>query len=109
MSAVVQPRFGDDGLITAVVQDEATSEVLMVAHMNREAWDATLQTHRATFYSRSRQQLWEKGETSGNTMHVRAVRIDCDGDAVLLSVHADGPACHTGVRTCFFTAVDVVS
>jgi phosphoribosyl-AMP cyclohydrolase len=107
--SVVQPRFGDDGLITAVVQDADTSEVLMVAHMNREAWEATLRTRRATFYSRSRQRLWEKGETSGNTMHLRAVRIDCDGDAVLLEVHPDGPACHTGERTCFFTEVDDVS
>ena len=105
----VQPRFGDDGLITAVVQDANTSEVLMVAHMNRAAWDATLRTRRATFFSRSRQTLWEKGETSGNTMHLRAVRIDCDGDAVLLQVHPDGPACHTGERTCFFTEVDDVS
>jgi phosphoribosyl-AMP cyclohydrolase len=105
----VQPRFGDDGLITAVVQDANTSEVLMVAHMNREAWEATLRTRRATFFSRSRQRLWEKGETSGNTMHLRAVRIDCDGDAVLLQVHPDGPACHTGERTCFFTEVDDVS
>ena len=105
MSDVMQPHFGADGLITAVVQDETTSEVLMVAHMNREAWETTLRTRRATFFSRSRQQLWVKGATSGNTMHVRAVRIDCDGDAVLLRVHADGPACHTGERTCFFTAV----
>jgi phosphoribosyl-AMP cyclohydrolase len=109
MSDAALPRFGDDGLITAVVQDEATADVLMVAHMNREAWDATLRTRRATFFSRSRQRLWEKGETSGNTMHLRAIRIDCDGDAVLLSVHVDGPACHTGERTCFFTTVDVVS
>jgi phosphoribosyl-AMP cyclohydrolase len=100
-----KPRFGDDGLVTAVVQDAATSEVLMVAHMNEAAWDATLRRGRATFFSRSRQRLWEKGETSGNTMHVREVRIDCDGDSVLLVVHADGPACHTGERTCFFTSV----
>jgi phosphoribosyl-AMP cyclohydrolase len=104
-----QPQFGADGLITAVVQDDSTSEVLMVAHMNRDAWDATLRTRRATFFSRSRQRLWEKGETSGNTLHVRTIRIDCDGDAVLLSVHAVGPACHTGQRTCFFTAVEVMS
>jgi phosphoribosyl-AMP cyclohydrolase len=104
-----QPQFGADGLITAVVQDDSTSEVLMVAHMNRDAWDATLRTRRATFFSRSRQRLWEKGETSGNTLHVRTIRIDCDGDAVLLSVHPDGPACHTGQRTCFFTAVEVMS
>ena len=101
-----EPRFGADGLVTAVVQDATTSEVLMVAHMNREAWDATLRTLRATFYSRSRQRLWEKGESSGNTMHVRALRIDCDADSVLLSVDANGPACHTGERTCFFTDVD---
>ena len=101
-----KPRFGDDGLITAVVQDATTSEVLMVAHMNEAAWEATLLHRRATFFSRSRRRLWEKGETSGNTMHVRDVRIDCDGDSVLLRVHADGPACHTGERSCFFTAVD---
>jgi phosphoribosyl-AMP cyclohydrolase len=101
-----KPRFGDDGLITAVVQDATTSEVLMVAHMNEAAWEATLLRRRATFFSRSRQRLWEKGETSGNTMHVRDVRIDCDGDSVLLRVDADGPACHTGELSCFFTAVD---
>jgi phosphoribosyl-AMP cyclohydrolase len=101
-----KPRFGDDGLVTAVVQDATTSEVLMVAHMNEAAWDATLRRGRATFFSRSRQRLWEKGETSGNTMHVREMRIDCDGDSVLLLVHPDGPACHTGERTCFFTSID---
>ena len=105
MSDEVAPRFGDDGLITAVVQDATTSEVLMVAHMNREAWNTTLRSGRATFFSRSRQRLWEKGETSGNTMHVHEVRLDCDGDAVLLRVEADGPACHTGERTCFFRSV----
>ena len=97
----VVPEFGETGLVTAVVQDATSGEVLMVAHMNREAYAATMATGRATFYSRSRQRLWEKGESSGNTMHVRAVRVDCDGDAVLLSVDADGPACHTGERTCF--------
>jgi phosphoribosyl-AMP cyclohydrolase len=101
-----KPHFGDDGLITAVVQDATTSEVLMVAHMNEAAWDATLRRGRATFFSRSRQRLWEKGETSGNTMHVREMRIDCDGDSVLLLVDADGPACHTGERSCFFTSVE---
>jgi phosphoribosyl-AMP cyclohydrolase len=106
VSAESTPRFGDDGLITAVVQDATTSEVLMVAHMNEAAWEATLRRGRATFFSRSRQRLWEKGETSGNTMQVRDIRIDCDGDAVLLRVDAAGPACHTGERTCFFTAVD---
>jgi phosphoribosyl-AMP cyclohydrolase len=108
MSEPTEPHFGADGLVTAVVQDAGSAEVLMVAHMNRAAWEATLRTRRVTFYSRSRQRLWEKGETSGNTMHLRAVRIDCDGDAVLLRVDADGPACHTGERSCFFTDVDIV-
>ena len=105
----VAPRFDEDGLVTAVVQDADSAEVLMIAHMNREAWDMTLRTRRATFFSRSRQRLWEKGETSGNTMHLRTVRIDCDGDAILLQVHPDGPACHTGARSCFFTELEDVS
>ena len=105
MNDDTEPQFGDDGFITAVVQDATTSQVLMVAHMNREAWDATMRSGRATFFSRSRGRLWEKGETSGNTMHVQEVRIDCDGDAVLLRVEADGPACHTGERTCFFRSL----
>ena len=99
--ASATPEFGPDGMVTAVVQDATSGEVLMVAHMNREAYDATMASKRATFYSRSRQRLWEKGETSGNVMHVREMRVDCDGDAVLLTVDADGPACHTGERTCF--------
>ena len=103
-ASFADPVFGDDGLVTAVVQDATSGEVLMVAHMNREAYDATMATKRATFFSRSRQRLWEKGETSGNVMHVREMRVDCDGDAVLLRVDADGPACHTGERTCFFRA-----
>ncbi len=106
MSDHTQPRFNGDGLITAVVQDAATSEVLMVAHMNRAAWDATRRTGRATFFSRSRQRLWEKGETSGNTMHVHEIRLDCDANSVLLRVAPDGPACHTGERSCFFTVVE---
>ncbi|MFN2582983.1 MAG: phosphoribosyl-AMP cyclohydrolase [Candidatus Dormibacteria bacterium] len=102
MSDDATPRFDEaSGLITAVAQDAASGHVLMVAHMNREAWEATLRTRRATFYSRSRQRLWEKGETSGNTMHVRSVTLDCDGDAALLSVDPDGPVCHTGDRSCF--------
>ena len=101
VGASATPQFGPDGLVTAVVQDASSGEVLMVAHMNREAYDATMASKRATFYSRSRQRLWEKGETSGNVMHVREMRVDCDGDAVLLTVDADGPACHTGERTCF--------
>jgi len=89
------------GLVTAVVQDAGTAEVLMVAHMNRDAYEATLVTRRATFWSRSRERLWQKGETSGNSMRIIQVRLDCDGDAVLLLVEPAGPACHTGARSCF--------
>jgi phosphoribosyl-AMP cyclohydrolase len=89
------------GLVTAVVQDAATAEVLMVAHMNREAYEATLVSRRATFWSRSRERLWQKGATSGNSMRVNQVQLDCDGDAVLLLVEPAGPACHTGARSCF--------
>ena len=89
------------GLVTAVVQDAGSAEVLMVAHMNREAYEATLVTRRATFWSRSRERLWQKGETSGNSMRIIQVRLDCDGDAVLLLVEPAGPACHTGARSCF--------
>lgn len=90
-----------EGLIAAVVVDHASSDVLMVAWMNDAALDLTLTTRKATYFSRSRQQLWVKGETSGHTQHVREVRIDCDGDTVLLRVDQVGPACHTGERTCF--------
>ena len=95
-----------DGLITAVAQDAATGQVLMVAHMNREAWDETLATGRAIYYSRSRGRLWRKGEESGNVQHVRAVYVDCDGDAVLLVVEqVGGAACHEGYPSCFFRQV----
>ena len=106
MTDRAEPHFGADGLVTAVVQDARSHEVLMVAHMNEEAWQATRNTGRATFYSRSRGRLWEKGETSGNRMTVRSITLDCDGDAVLLMVDAAGPACHTGARSCFFQDVD---
>ena len=94
------PDFGRE-LVTAVVQDGATGQVLMVAHMNRDAYRSTLASGRATFWSRSRKRLWEKGETSGNTLRVLEVRVDCDGDSVLLRVEPAGPACHTGARSCF--------
>jgi phosphoribosyl-AMP cyclohydrolase len=99
------PRFGADGLVPAVVQERASGEVLMVAFMNREAWERTLSTGRAWFWSRSRGELWEKGATSGNVMTVLEVRLDCDEDTVLLVVDPAGPACHTGARSCFFTTV----
>ena len=89
------------GLISVVVQDAASGDVLMVAHANREALDLTAQTGLAHFWSRSRGALWRKGETSGNEMRVREVRADCDRDALLMVVDPAGPACHTGTRTCF--------
>jgi len=92
-----------DGLIAAVVVEHSTSDVLMMAWMNDEALAATLTTRRGTYYSRSRKKLWVKGETSGHYQHVREVRIDCDGDTVLLRVDQTGPACHTGTHTCFDT------
>jgi phosphoribosyl-AMP cyclohydrolase len=92
-----------DGLICAVVVEHSTSDVLMVAWMDDEALDQTLRTRRATYFSRSRQQQWVKGETSGHTQHVREVRIDCDADTVLLRVDQVGPACHTGEHSCFDT------
>jgi phosphoribosyl-AMP cyclohydrolase len=91
----------EDGLVCAVAQQHDTGEVLMVAWMNDEAIERTLTTRRATYFSRSRQRLWVKGETSGHTQHVRSVRLDCDGDTLLLAVEQTGPACHTGTRTCF--------
>jgi len=94
------------GLVPAVVQDFRTGEVLMVAFMNRDAWESTLHTGRATYYSRSRKNLWVKGETSGNIQLVKEIRIDCDNDAVLLKIEQVGAAaCHTGHRSCFYKQV----
>ena len=89
------------GLVTAVIQDAESRDVLMVGWMDDEALHRTLTTGRGTFWSRSRQQYWVKGETSGNTQAVREVRLDCDGDTLLVLVDQTGPACHTGARTCF--------
>jgi phosphoribosyl-AMP cyclohydrolase / phosphoribosyl-ATP pyrophosphohydrolase len=98
-------KFDAQGLIPAVVQEADTGEVLMVAWMDREALAATLTTGLSHFWSRSRQALWRKGETSGHTQHVRGIYADCDGDTLLVQVHQEGPACHTGHRTCFFTSL----
>jgi len=97
--------YDERGLIPAVVQEAETGEVLMVAWMNREAVAATLTTGLTHFWSRSRQSLWRKGETSGHTQHVQGVYADCDADTLLVQVHQDGVACHTGSRTCFFTTM----
>ena len=94
-------RLDASGLLPAVVQDASTGRVLMLAWMDREALRRTVDTRRATYWSRSRRTYWVKGETSGNTQHVRTVRLDCDGDTVLLVVDQTGPACHTGADTCF--------
>lgn len=97
--------FNDQGLIPAIAQDEATGEVLMMAWMNADAVQRTLETARVTYWSRSRQAFWVKGETSGHVQELVDLRIDCDRDTLLLKVRQTGPACHTGRRTCFFTAV----
>lgn len=93
--------FDDRGLIPAVVQDAENGDVLMVAWMNRGSLQRTLEEGRTVFWSRSRQELWRKGETSGHVQHVEEVRADCDGDVLLVRVHQVGAACHTGERTCF--------
>ncbi|MCX5857270.1 MAG: phosphoribosyl-AMP cyclohydrolase [Deltaproteobacteria bacterium] len=91
------------GLLPAIVQDDQTGEVLMLAYMNRDAWQKTLETGKATFWSRSRNALWLKGETSGHVQLVHEVRMDCDNDTILLKVHQlGGAACHTGYRSCFY-------
>jgi phosphoribosyl-AMP cyclohydrolase / phosphoribosyl-ATP pyrophosphohydrolase len=99
-------KFDDKGLITAVAQDRASGEVRMVAWMNAEAVERTLETGLATFYSRSRQKLWVKGETSGHRLRVNAMFADCDGDTLLLFVSPEGPSCHTGRQNCFFQPLD---
>lgn len=97
------PNFkAPDGLISAIVQDAATGKVLMLAHMNREAWEETVATGRACYFSRSRGRLWRKGEESGHVQKVREAYVDCDGDAVLLKVDQTGAACHEGYESCFF-------
>ncbi|HET9871097.1 MAG TPA: phosphoribosyl-AMP cyclohydrolase [Propionibacteriaceae bacterium] len=93
------------GLVAAVVQEQSTSEVLMVGWMDDEALRRTLTTGRSTFFSRSRGEYWVKGETSGHRQWVREVRLDCDGDTLLVKVRQEGPACHTGTRTCFDATV----
>jgi phosphoribosyl-AMP cyclohydrolase len=94
-------RFGADGLVAAVVQQHDTREVLMLAWMDEAALRETVTTRRGTYFSRSRQERWRKGDTSGHVQHVVRVSYDCDGDTVLLEVDQTGPACHTGTRTCF--------
>jgi phosphoribosyl-ATP pyrophosphohydrolase/phosphoribosyl-AMP cyclohydrolase len=102
-------RFDADGLVPCVMQDASTGEVLTLAYMNEDALQRTVETREVHFFSRSRQELWRKGETSGNVMRLRALRYDCDEDAVLALVDPVGPACHTGERTCFYRTLDAES
>jgi phosphoribosyl-AMP cyclohydrolase len=103
----LMPRFGEDGLITAVATDAESGEVLMVAHMNAEALARTIATGEAWYWSRSRRELWRKGATSGQTQSIAEMRIDCDQDAVWLRVRVggDGGSCHTGRRSCFYRTI----
>ena len=102
---VDEVAFDDRGLVPAVVQDVENGDVLMVAWMNRESLERTLAEGRTWFWSRSRQELWRKGDTSGHVQHVDEVRVDCDADTLLVRVHQVGAACHTGNRSCFFRGV----
>jgi phosphoribosyl-AMP cyclohydrolase len=101
----LDPKYDRDGLVTAVVTDDASGELLMVAHMNAQALRLTIDTGLAHFWSRSRQALWKKGETSGNMLAVRDLRIDCDQDAIWVKAVPAGPTCHTGARSCFFRRI----
>jgi phosphoribosyl-AMP cyclohydrolase len=105
---MIGPNFAKgDGLIPAIVQDTETKEVLMLAYMNSESWEATLKTGKATYWSRSRQSLWMKGESSGNVQLVKNIFIDCDNDTILLQVEQlGGAACHTGYKSCFYRKLD---
>lgn len=99
-------KFNKEGLIPAIVQDEGTARVLMLAFMSEQSLKITKETGRATFFSRSREKLWTKGEKSGNYLFVKSIKADCDGDSLLLTVRAAGPACHTGEESCFFREVE---
>ena len=100
-----QLHFNEDGLIPAIAQQHDTGEVLMLAWMNRESIEETIKTNQVCYYSRSRQKLWRKGETSHQTQTLIELRYDCDGDTILLVVDQKGAACHTGRRSCFYTAI----
>lgn len=102
----LDPKYDAAGLVTAVATDAASGDVLMVAHMNAQALAMTIESGEAHFWSRSRGRLWKKGETSGHVLRVVEARIDCDQDAVWLKVTPQGPACHTGARTCFYRIVE---
>ena len=102
-------KFDANGLVPAIVQDAESQQVLMMAWMNRESLELTLRTRETHFWSRSRAEIWHKGATSGNLQHVVDIALDCDGDTLLVRVHPDGPACHTGETSCFFTPIKLKS
>lgn len=102
-------KFDEKGLVAAIIQDAENGEVLMLGYVNEESLQKTLETGQVWFYSRSRQKLWHKGETSGNYLNVRNIYEDCDDDALLLQVEATGPVCHTGNRSCFFRRLKEVT
>ncbi len=102
-----QVKFDSFGLLPVIAQDASSAEVLMLAWMNREALNITLSSGNVTYWSRSRQALWRKGETSGHTQKLQAAYIDCDGDCLLLKVQQTGPACHTGEESCFFSKIEI--
>ncbi len=103
--STLNPKYDANGLVTAVITDEADGTVLMVGHMNAAALAKSLETRTAVFFSRSRQQLWQKGESSGNVLHIVDIRIDCDQDALWIIARPQGPTCHTGARSCFYRKV----
>lgn len=98
-------KFNKEGLVPAIIQQYDTGEVLMLAYMNEESFKLTLRDRKTWFWSRSRQRLWNKGESSGHFQIVKSVKLDCDGDTLLIAVEQIGPACHTGSRSCFFTEI----
>lgn len=98
----LDPKYDANGLVTAVITDEADGAVLMVGHMNAEALAKSMETRTAVFFSRSRQRLWQKGESSGNLLIIKEMRVDCDQDAILVIAEPKGPTCHTGERSCFY-------
>ena len=102
---MLELKYNSDGLIPAIVQDHYTKKVLMLAYMNSESLDISIKEGMTCFYSRSRQTLWRKGETSGNRQHIVSIRTDCDCDTLLIDVIKDGPACHTGAESCFFNVI----
>lgn len=103
---MVELKYDANGLIPAIVQDHYTKKVLMLAYMNAESLEISLKEGMTCFYSRSRQELWRKGETSGNRQHIMSIRTDCDCDTLLVDVIKDGPACHTGSESCFFNVIE---